>query len=221
MKNLFFFILILISCNFSTVYSQSISTSGGSLHFVKSGSTDVSDEMKKINHKKYLTTTYIEATVNTYNNKAFLRYNIFLDEMEFVKDNQIYFLHKEPKMTISFKSLNKKYVTFKESEKLGFYVEENLGVSKLLSKEVVVFKEAKKAQTSYGSDSSADYKKKKDIYFFSFDGVNVIKVPRKKKKFYTLFGENSSKIKKFIKKERLKIKKKKDLKKIINYYNTL
>ena len=53
------------------------------------------------------------------------------------------------------------------------------------------------------------------------DNVNAMKVPTNKKKFYKLFTSNSSKIKAFVKENKLNIKQRKDILKALEYYASL
>jgi len=222
MKQVSLILAILFSSTFiSNVYSQAI-RANGEMSFIRANNDgSISPDLKKIDHKKYLTATYEAASVNGGNETAYLRYNIFKDEMEFVKEEQNYYLSKQKGTTVFFKSHNKKYIVFEKKGKLHFFVQESEGSSMLLSKELVKFVEAKEPKTSYDKRTPPVFKRKKDELYLGMNNGEAVKIPKKKKDFYALFGDKSSDIKKYIKQHKLSHKKKKNLKKIVSYYNTL
>ena len=86
---------------------------------------------------------------------------------------------------------------------------------------MIKFVEAKKTNSSYGSDKPADFKRRKDELYLAIDNKTLVKLSKKKKEFYNAFGDKAGQIKSYIKKNKLKHQSMKDLKNIIAYYNTL
>jgi hypothetical protein len=176
----------------------------------------------EMEQKKYLVYAYELASVDHYDTKAYVRYNIYEDQMEFVKDKSIYYLTKEVGRSVHFKESNFSYKAFRLKGDLHFFkvhldVE---GKNSLIAKQVVKYIDAKVAKSGYDRPRDADYKRRKDELYIAFD-KNVVKVPSSKKEFYSLFGSNSGAIKTYIKKNKLSHKKIDDLKKIVIHSNTL
>ena len=59
-------------------------------------------EAVELDKKKYDSYTYDLAKVDEYDTQSYVRYNIFDDEMEFVKDKSIYYLVKEQGRKVIF-----------------------------------------------------------------------------------------------------------------------
>jgi hypothetical protein len=197
-----------------------IQTGEGSNELKGNGYTQ--DEIKVILKKKYLTQVYNPAYVDDFNQVAYLRYNLYEDQMEFVKDEVIYFLKKDLGREVQFSILSKNlYKIYELNGRLHFFLVPLKGKNSLLIKQSVRFVESKKATTTYGKDKKADFKRKKDELYLALDDSNLIKIPTRKKEFYSIFGSNGNVIKTYMKKNKLGYKKVKDLKKIIAYYNTL
>jgi len=184
------------------------------------GAESIPEELKKIQYKKYVTQDYKPAFVDDFKEKAFLRYNIFDDQMEFVKDDNIYYLKKEAGRKIRFTD-NTLYEVYPSNGKPQFFLVHRDGKNALLAKQVVKFIEAKQATSGYDSNKPADYKRRKDELYLVLDGKGLVKLPSKKKDFFKLFGSNSGAVKDYMKKNKLGTKKVKDLKKVVQFLNEL
>lgn len=197
---------------------------GGSeyqMTFVPGEKFDNTAEFKRIAPKMYGTVAYLPAQVEGIKETFFLRHNMYRDEMEFSKNGQTLYLQKNDERKITFSESNEVYGLFKLEGKLRYFLIHNEGDNVLLSRKVVEYKEAKPAMSSYQKDRPADFKREDDELYLKTTNGNITEIPRSKKKFYALFGENVSKIKKYIKKNKLDIKDVKDLKGIIAYSNTI
>ena len=211
-------------------FGQSISTGSGNTYnnlfmtpgtpsFVQKNKENLK-EFKKISHKMYLSNNYLTSKIDKMKGTVPMKYNIYKDEMEFSKNGQILFLNKHEGRKVFFTDLNKTYTIFNYNGKLRYFVVHNDGKNKLLSREIIKYVKAKPAQSSYVSSKPADFKRKDDA-FYLISNNSIVKISTKKKSFYLLFGSNSAKIKKFVKSNKLNIKKTEDLKKIIMYSNTI
>ncbi len=182
----------------------------------------MSDEAKKILlEKQYLTPNYNAALIDNFETIAYLRYNMYNDQMEFVKNDQIYYMKKEKGRKVRFTTLQTIYKVYELYGDLEFFLVKAEGdKASLLVKQEMRFVEPKKAQSNYAVDKKADFKRNKDQSFVAI-GDKVVKVPSKKKEVPALFGSQSKAIKDYIKKEKLNPRKDVDLIKIVNYYNTL
>ena len=178
-------------------------------------------ESEDLVKKKYLTYSYELASVDSYDTKAYVRYNIFDDEMEFVRDESIYYLAKEAGRKIHFKDSDFLYKIYEQDNELKYMKVLLEGETSLVAKQGVRYVDAKKALSGYDRAKPANYKKVKDEIYIAFDYNTVARVTKNKKQFFAIFGKNESKMKSYMKKERLSHKNLKDLKKAIVYYNTL
>ena len=182
----------------------------------------LSEEDVNLQKKKYLFYSYNEAAVDDYDTKAFVRYNIFDDEMEFVKDESIYYLAKEIGRKIRFINTNSIYKVFEFKGELHFFKVHVEGKNSLIAKQKVRYIEEKVAKSGYDRAKPANYKRLKDELYLVIDNKKMVKLSKKsKKEFFKSFGDKSSEIQKYAKKNKLGRKSIEDLKKIVTYYNTL
>ena len=181
---------------------------------------NVPAELEGIQYKKYLTQDYKPAFVDNFTERAFLRYNIYEDQMEFVKDDNIFYLKKDLGRKVRFID-NTKYTVLELDGEAHFFLVHVEGKNMLLAKQTVRFVEAREPETGYDIRKPADFKRRKDELYLAVEGKGLISIPRKKKAFYAIFGDKASDIKSYIKKNKLGYKRVSDLKKVITYYNTL
>jgi hypothetical protein len=213
--------LLLFVCAFSWAsHAQSININGFETVLNPTGSNDVSEDLKKIQYKKYLNRDYKPAHVDDFKQKAFLRYNIYDDEMEFVKGDNIYYLKKEVGRKVKFDN-NSHYEVFELNGDLNFFLVHQKGKNSLLAKQVVKFYEGREASSGYDKAKPADFKRKSDVLYILKEGNNLVRVPSKKKDFFNLFGSNANAVKSYMKKNKLNFKKSNDLKKVVAYVDTL
>ncbi len=217
-----FYVLIFLSITtFSQVTGIGSASTSYEMVFVPGEKVDNSAAFKKIAPKMYLSTAYLDAKLSGINDVFFLRYNMYRDEMEFTKDGKTLYISKQPGRKIVFKDSKEKYIILNYNDKPRYFITHNEGDNILLTRKVVEYIEPKPANSSYQNDRPADFKRKNDENYIRFKDGSIIELPRNKKKFYNLFKDKSSDIKKYIKKEKLDIKEIEDLEKIVRYYNTL
>ena len=168
----------------------------------------------------YASVDYLAAMVDDINESFFLRYNIYRDEMEFLKNGKTLYLKKNEKRKIIFSKSQENFRLFKLNNKLRYFTVHNIGDNLLLSRKIVEYQEAKLAASSYQKDKPADFKMKENKIYIRFNQT-LVEVPKRKNKFNTIFGPQSSAIKKYVKNNKLNIKNIEDLKTIVQYYNKL
>ena len=216
-------LLVLLITVFSfaaTVNAQVININGIDQILDPKEADDVSDDLKGIEYKKYLTKEYKAEFVDDFKVRAFLRYNIYEDQMEFVKDNNVYYLKKDIGRKIKFADKTT-YLVYGLEGKPQFFLVHQEGKNMLLAKQVVRYVEAREPNSGYDRGTPADYRRRKDEIFIAFEGKGLVEVPRKKKTFYKIFGDHEAKIKSYMKENRLGYKNVDDLKQVVAYYNTL
>jgi hypothetical protein len=179
------------------------------------------EERKKILQKQYLTVAYNPALVDEFTTPAYLRYNLYNDQMEFVKNENIYYLKKEKGRRVHFTTLNTTYKVFELYGDLEFFLVQVEAKSSLLVKQESRFIEPRKANSTYAQDKKADFKRRKDVYYLALNGGSLVKLSTKKKEFATAFKGKEKEMKAYIKKNKLNPKKLKDMEIAVTYFNTL
>lgn len=178
-------------------------------------------ESVEMDKKKYVSYTYDLAKVDEYDTQSYVRYNIYDDQMEFVKDESIYYLVKEEGRKVTFLESKSTFRVYEFDNDLGFYKVHLDGKNSLVAKLKVRYVDAKVAISGYDRDRPADYNRMKDELYLATDNKKLVKLPKKKKEFYKVFGDKSNEIKSYIKKNKFSYKSVEDLKEIVKYYNTL
>ena len=179
------------------------------------------ESRRKLLKKQYLTIAYNPCYIDEFKTLAYLRYNLYDDQMEFVKNENIYYLKKEKGRKIQFTIPRSVYKIYELDGDLEYFLVQVEGKSSLLVKQSSRFLKPRKATTSYGVDKPADFKRSKDVYYIVFNDESVVKIPMKKKELHIIFGTKKTMIKEYVKKNKLNPKNLEDLEKLVVYYNTL
>lgn len=189
---------------------------------LKTVDKSVLEENVELEKKKYLFFNYNLAAVDDYDTKAYVRYNIYNDEMEFVKDKSIYYLAKEVGRRVVFAVPASIYKVYELNGELQFFKVLVEDKNSLIVKHRVRYVDAKVAKSGYDRAKPADYKRLKDEIYLVIGDKKMVKLSKKKKKeFFTSFGDKASEIKAYMKKNKLGYKSAEDLKKVVEYYNTI
>ena len=175
----------------------------------------------ELEKKKYLNYNYDLASVDNYDTKGYVRYNIFDDEIEFVKEKSIYYLAKEAGRKVVFTNTKEIYKVYDFNGELHFFKVHLEGENSLVAKQRVRYIDAKVAKSGYERSKPANYKRLKDELYLVLDN-KLIKLSKKgKKDFYKSFGSEETVVKEYMKKNKLGYKNINDLKKVVQYLNEL
>jgi hypothetical protein len=157
--------------------------------------------------------------------KYAVRYNAFKDEIEVQKENEVESLLKAVNISCSIMGqlyIYQKYLPRKSStKKLGYLkvLLEGKTVS-LLKQEYIRYKEAKPARTSLTIPIPAKFVQFENYYFLNNGEDTAIQLT--KKTVLNAFNDSlKSKMKSFIKKEKIDLKKESDVRKLFTYYDSL
>jgi len=178
-------------------------------------------EKVKILEKQYLTSEYLDAKVDDFTTKAKLRYNLYNDQMEFIKDDSIYYLKKEEGRTVRFVDSNDIYKVYKVYGNLEFLKVDVSGDYSLLVKQSKSFVTPKQRRINYGYHIDATFKRNRDVFFIKLPNSKVLEIPTKKSEFLDLFKNRTKEIESYIKKNKVNLKKEEDLKELIIHLNSL
>ena len=171
----------------------------------------------------YVQNTFAKAKIININVEAYMRYNVFKDEFEFItpKNDTLVLDKVEDFSNILFSGLKKKYAltSYTNDEKLvyGYLLElyEKNGYT-LYKKENIGLTEAKIAKTSLERDMPAKYSKKGDTFFLKNKEAGTKEFPDSKKALIKLFPEKKATIETYLKENKIDFEAEADLIKIIN-----
>ena len=206
---------------------------------------DVTTEMSLSNLRGRMVNSPVEAQGSPYINDSFMpvriqlgdeakiyigRYNAYKGDMEIKVDGKakpialditkqdytIIFVNTK----VTYKVYN--YLNDKNNSQRGFLVDVKINDNaSLLRKESIKFVQATAAQSSYQKDTPAQFKRLKDAYYIKYKDNAIVEMPKKKKEIAAMFPEKSKEILKFIKSEKIKTSKEKDLIKLVDYINSI
>jgi len=174
----------------------------------------------------YLYETFLPSKViindsTTYN--AMLRYNAYNDEIEMKKDEKVTALFKRPYIEAIINNSHYKILEYKseaDKNKTGYFVALTpLGKHQFYRKDIKVFKEGKKAASTYSKDVPPSFENMVNYYVVLENSTQTRLLKLKKKNLLSLLGDEE--LPSFMKKEKIDLKNEKDLIKLFQYYNTL
>lgn len=145
------------------------------------------------------------------------RYDIFRDEIEFLKDDKIYWLKKKDIKFVRYGS-DMLVVTHANSDtsKAGYFFLKETGKNKLLIKKIVEFY-PEVPPKGYAETVPAKFKREPDEFYIQPEGSPVQKI-NKKNELLTIFKDNKPALD-FINKEKIKTTKEADLLKLVTFLN--
>lgn len=152
-----------------------------------------------------------------------LRYNAYEDEMEFTKDNEVYFANKENGLEITFPDLKKTYVcltyNLDGNRKQGYLVLLKKGNEyNLYKRERVELLKGEKSPNAYGKDANDYYAKEKDVYMIS-KGDRYYKLTKKISDMSQIPVANQKALLDFAQKNKINLSKEADMIKLVDYMN--
>ncbi|ARV06916.1 hypothetical protein BTO04_09570 [Polaribacter sp. SA4-10] len=179
------------------------------------------EDLRKTIHVRFLHQDYKKAYISNSKQVYLLRYNIFTDEMEYVKNNNIYTLNKSEHKIIDFFEIKAKYGIFYLDNELNYFLIKNSGKNSVLIKQIVQFDEGKKVVTQFDTKIAPKFFRKNDQLFIAFNNKELKSIPKRKKAFYKLFNNKAALIKKYMSEQKLSHKNIDDIVKITTYFNSL
>ena len=218
----------LISALFLLIPSTCLAQSDqGEIPLVQTGKIISFDlRSKDIVGSVYINEQFIPAKISGYKGVYMVNYNAYEDEMEIEKDEKLFLLPKKNDYTITFSDGSKTYKIYnykdKDSSRNSFFmIKFTSPKAELLIKEIIILKKEVSGDRGITSYQPPTLFRTKDAYYISFNNIDAIELPRRKKDFSQLFPSNSSEIEMYVKKNKLSFSKEKDLIQILTYYNNL
>lgn len=159
---------------------------------------------------------------NTYKSIP-LRYNIFLDRIEFSNEGAIFYI-SDPNQIKNVKIGNFTYVYTiyydgSKIKKSHFLLHHKVENNKLLKKERIEFENAENP-IAFQNAKPARYKKMPNIFYLKFGAKPAVEVKRRKH-IAKLFPSYQTEIEKYVKKNKVSPKSVKDLVNLLDYYSKI
>lgn len=153
-----------------------------------------------------------------------MRYNIYNDviEIQNSEDKSIYSVRRNSSYICAIQDKMFKYLEYtnKNNEsKSGYFHEIVSGKNSLLIKYYCDYEAVKAGKPPVFHETPAKFVRQKS--YFLYDEDSLMLIPTNKKKLLVIFGKNSSKVKNYIKTNKLNLKKERDLMRIISFYNSI
>ncbi len=153
-----------------------------------------------------------------------MRYNALEDEIEIKKtptDENYGALVKDPEIFVKMGQDIYLFVPYEGSNEKGGYfnVLSDGETYDLYKKTTSVFREGKKAQSTYERDIPPSFKKNATYYLV--EGGTFLEMPKGKSRILRMMDKNKSEIRTYIKENKLNIDKEEDLINVISYFDSL
>lgn len=224
----------LITLSFSllltlTMFSQGLISSDNARSRILSAplyqdNIDLKAFYESVTGSPYIYDAFLPAKVNDYKDIVAARFDAYKNQITIqINSTKEFYLDKKLGNKIKFINTSESYQIFHdEKDKPEFFkvLKANEKYSLLIRHEVKL-NGGQKPKNSYDQYKPASFKRAKDKLYLSLDNKSALKVPSNKKKFYKIFQKKGNKMKEFIKKNKLNIKKQADLLKILEFYTTV
>lgn len=184
------------------------------------------ESVEKYNGTPYRNASFVNGDV--YINKGrysglAMRFDVFNDYIEFKKDNQVYILDpdlKIQKVTIGAEVFVVQEFPFKGKNKVGYLSLLDSGKAVLMAKHVIAYREAQAPKALESQGTPAQYTAMPDVFYIKI-GNGKLKEIESLKKMIEEFPDKENELSEFAKKEKISVRKKDELIKLIKYYNAL
>ena len=174
----------------------------------------------------YLNEEFVDGEIHTFKASyagVSMRYNIYLDYIEFKQKGKSYILDPEPrlrKVEVDGNTLVvAKYGSIGKM-KDGFFLLLDSGKLQLMSKKVIQFKEAQAPKALESSATPAKYQQLPDQFFYRIGQGEPVKISNIRKMIAGL-QDHQEELNAFAKKEKISAKREDDLIRLVKFYNSL
>ncbi len=175
------------------------------------------------NTLRYTNSSIIDEKSGKYDAK--LRYNIFSDALEFKKGTQLFHVAKSPTTHARIDDEYFYYCEFKTrrgAKRSGYYVlvdlNEQYRIYKKYSLKII---EPRKNNSNINTETETPGNIIKLTKYYIEEGGAILELPMKKKELLYVLGDEMDKLKEYIKKEKIRLRKEEDLIRLVFRYNTI
>lgn len=224
MRKIFFYLMVIV-CPLQ-IAAQSGNESINELYFQKNINAKyvINTGYEDMDGTPYLTKDFIDSKIFFTEGRVYqipLRYNIFEQSMEYMEGSTIYAI-SNPETFKKIEMGKQIFVYFynrKKPKKSSYFELLVNGKSLLLLRRETSYRDAVPAKAMEDAKPPRFFRRTDEYYI-----VDLNKVPfqiKNKKSFAGVYQDKKREIEKFIKKEKISPKKKKDLIQLVEYYNSL
>lgn len=220
-------LLIILYFFISNAYAQAQAGRNVDDHLlIKESKKALYDTEGTVEGSPYLHDSFIAGEVHFEKGKPAtvpMRYNIYRDYMEYQQQGQTYVL--DPSGRIKKVTINdvvflvEKYEN-KGKATFGYFTLLDSGKVSLLTKQVVIFHEQKEPKALESDVTPAKYARAANAFYFKTTGGVITKIENLKK-FVSGLPDKQDEVMQFAKAEKLSTRKEDELKKLIQFYNSL
>jgi len=148
------------------------------------------------------------------------RYNIYLDEVEFIKDDKTYALPPDsPFKKIEFTNTGETLIKLNNGDELsGYFFEVINGKYSLYKKIKIKFNDFVPAPNSYAVDKPANFHRFAPFFYIKTD-KGFIKKPKNQKEIIEQIPDKKEVLSAFFKENKIKFNNEEDLKKLVTFLN--
>lgn len=213
------FLTTFFICISAFVFSQHIF---GNLYSVKARNSDFD---KKVEGNMYFNKDFHLAIVDGKKEKPYmLRYNAYLDVMEFYDGKELYFVEKEKYKTFDFGIGKNIYVLEnyvpKDESISGYLIQLVKGNITLYKSQTMVYKLVETIDVGFGTDKKPErLEPAKEVYYVKVGDGNIVKLPRSKNNLAELINRDKKEFSKFMKENNLNMNMEKDLIQLFKFIN--
>lgn len=151
-----------------------------------------------------------------------LRYDWYAKEVEVLKNDEIFSLPRDTKINHIVIDSTKYTPFYLVNSKEGYAIELKSDNTRIFKTQPIQFNQPTKATNGYVEDKPAYFKWIKPYYYIVFKNNSMKKIDIDKKKIVKSFpAEYQSQLSKYIKEEKLSVKKDRDLIKLIDYFDKI
>ncbi len=209
--------------SYTNVFDRTIDINQKSLAF---GLTEA--QFDAIKNEAYANPTFVKGNIyqedQLVKNDVLMRYNAYADEIEIKKNNfeeDYSALIKDPNIFVKIGSDLYVFVPFEGSKEKGGYfnVLSDGKTYDLYKKTTSIYREPRKAQTSYERDIPPSFEKS-TTYYLVKDGT-FLEMPKSKSKLMKMMNKKEKEVKKYIKENNIDMDKEADLVLVIKYFDSL
>ena len=174
----------------------------------------------------YNSLRFKKASINEEKSGSFdteVRYNMYTDQMEYSKDDQLFMVKQDPSIHIRIDDEYFYYCNFTNKRfvsKRGYYVlvelSDNYAIYKKYDLEII---DPKKYGGTDGTPTPGVIKVVYK-YYLEEDGI-IMELPLNKREMLALFSDKEQELNTYIKKNKLKLRKEEDIIQLVSKYNML
>jgi len=183
----------------------------------------------EISGSPYLSREFVESEIISKDSILYInvkfRYNIYSDEMEFIRNNELLSLSNP--MNFRYFLLGddvfvyESFVTQGGSPKRGYFQLLNPGPSGTLLKRYSVSYSPPEEAQPYAAAKPARFSKATESFYIQFPGNLPAELSMNRRRILDVFPDKKKELENFISSSKLNFRNEKDLKRLVEYYNQL